>query len=174
MSAILATAQNRLVLGAAGLVSALIGWLGLPDLGWIWDLLRRIQEILALGGMALALGVSLLFILAWVISHVRKPKKFKEGEGTGKRIISKLALWSSYVPVGLTVVAAVGLFVPTLAPFMLKAFAFAVLGAAISWSLAVAAIVVGGEVDELKRARRALLLAGTPWYCLAIWVSRFL
>lgn len=156
------------------MVSALVGVLGLPDLGWIWDLLRRIQEILALGGMALALGVSLLFILAWVVSHLRKPKKKQEGEGAGKRIISKLALWSSYVPVALTLVAAVGLFVPTLAPMMLKAFAFAVLGAAISWSLAVAAIVVGGEADELRRARRALLLAGTPWYCLAIWVSRFL
>ena len=57
---------------------------------------------------------------------------------------------------------------------LIKAFALAVVLAAFSWCVAIAAIVVGGNRANLGRARRALLLAGTPWYCLAVYLSTFL
>ena len=123
--------------------------LGLPDLDRLRELLKRIQEILALGGIALALAVSFLFM-------------------------SNVALLSAYVPVGLTLVAGLGALIPALAPYVLKAFALAVVFAALSWCVAIATIIAGGNRQSLSRARRALLLAGTPWYCLAVWLSTFL
>ena len=72
------------------------------------------------------------------------------------------------------IVAALGWLFPTLAPWTLKSFALAIVLAAFAWCVAVAAIVVGGNKANLSRARRALLLAGTPWYCLAVFLSTFL
>ena len=143
--------------------------LGLPDLDRLRELLKRIQEILALGGIALALAASFLFILAWVLSHVRKPNIALD-----RPVMSNVALLSAYVPVGLTLVAGLGALIPALAPYVLKAFALAVVFAALSWCVAIATIIAGGNRQSLSRARRALLLAGTPWYCLAVWLSTFL
>src|SRR5690606_28049900 len=122
------------------------------------------QEWLTLGGMALAAGIALLFLGTWVITHLRKPAA-AEPSRAGRTILATLALWSAYVPVLPTLVAAAGLFVPGLQPFILKCFALAVVAAALSWCLATAAILAGGTRRDLSRARRALLLAGTPWYC---------
>lgn len=143
---------------------------GLPDLDRLRELLKRIQEILAMGGIALALAASFMFLLAWVLSHLRSPSS----KGAEHPIISTAALGVAYLPVVLTAVAALGALVPTLAPFVLKSFALAVVLAAFAWCLAVAAVVVGGTRTNLSRARRALLLAGTPWYCLAVYLSTFL
>ena len=145
--------------------------LGLPDLDKIREVLQRIQEILAMGGMALATACSLVFILAWVLTHLRRPKSQKN---TSPQFRPLAALWSSYAPVGLTLVAALGLFFPFARPFIFKAFALAVVLAALSWAIAVAAVFIGGGRVDLQRARRAILLAGTPWYCLALYLSRFL
>jgi hypothetical protein len=144
---------------------------GLPDLDRLREILERIREMIALGGVALALGVSCLFLLAWVLSHLRRPAV---ASANGRGVVSILALWLSYVPVGLTAVAALGSFVPALAPFILKSFALAVLVAAFVWCVGVVAIIVGGDRRALSRARRALLLAGTPWYCLAVYLSTWL
>jgi len=143
---------------------------GLPDLDKLRELLERIRELLALGGVALALGISAIFLLAWVFSYLRQPTVATTGRG----VLANLALWLSYGPVLLTVVAALGSLVPTLAPFTLKSFALAVLAAAAVWCIAVAAIFAGGSRSHLGRARRAILLAGTPWYCLAVYLSTFL
>lgn len=143
--------------------------LGLPDLDRLRELLKRIQEIVALGGIALALLASFVFLLAWVLAHVRQPNIAQD-----RRIMSNAALLSAYVPVGLTAVAALGSFVPALAPYVLKAFALAIVFAALSWCIAIAAVIAGGTRENLSKARRALLLAGTPWYCLAVYLSTFL
>jgi hypothetical protein len=143
---------------------------GLPDLDRLRELLKRIQEILAMGGVALALAASLIFLLAWVLSHVRRPSV----AGKSHPVLSSGALLLSWVPVGLTAVAALGALVPALAPFVLKSFALAVVAAGFTWCIAVAAVVAGGTRQNLGRARRALLLAGTPWYCLAVYLSTFL
>ncbi len=141
---------------------------GIPDLDQIRRWLERIQEMLALGGVALATAASLLFILAWVLSHARRPMT------QSKPTLALVALLSSYVPVALTLVAAVGVFVPLLKPLILQAFALAVVIAATVWCISVAAILIGGSRRDLSRARRALLLAGTPWYCLALYLSTYL
>ena len=144
--------------------------LGLPDLDRLRELLKRIQEILTLGGIALALAASFVFLLAWVASHLRKPS----AAGKAHPILSTIALWSAFLPVGLTLVAGLGALVPALAPWVLKSFALAIVAAAFSWCIAIAALVAGGTAENLARARRALLLAGTPWYCLAVYLSTFL
>lgn len=164
MSAILA----RPALGLVGAISFVLGLMGLPDLDRLRELLARVQEILTLGGMALATVVSLGFILAWVLTHLRRPKK------KAHPVLPWIALITSYVPVALTTVAAIGHFFPVLAPYVLKAFALAVVIAAFTWSFSVAAVLVGGRRQDLARARRALLLAGTPWYCLAVWLGTLL
>ena len=46
---------------------------GLPDLDRLRELLERIREMIALGGVALALAISCVFLLAWVVSHLRRP-----------------------------------------------------------------------------------------------------
>ncbi|MEM7154206.1 MAG: hypothetical protein AAF799_15275 [Myxococcota bacterium] len=141
----------------------------LPDLDRLLELLKRIQEILVMGGVVLALVCSFVFLLAWVLSHLRRPSTT-----ASHPVISTASMLVAYLPVGLTLVAALGWLVPTLAPLTLKSFAMAVVVAAFAWCLAVAAIVVGGSKTNLARARRALLLAGTPWYCLALYLSTFL
>lgn len=123
-----------------------------------------------MGGVALALAASFIFLLAWVLSHLRRPS----AKGSSHPIISTAALGLAYIPVVLTAVAALGALVPSLAPFVLKSFALAVVLAGFAWFVAVAAIVVGGDKGNLSRARRALLVAGTPWYCLAVYLSTFL
>jgi hypothetical protein len=149
---------------------ALTGLMALPDLDRLRELLKRIQEILTLGGIALALVASFVFLLAWVFSHLRKPSE----AGKSHPVLAGAALWSSYIPVVLTLVAGLGALVPVLAPYVLKSFALAIVAAAFSWCLAIAALVVGGTKQNLSRARRALLLAGTPWYCLALYLSTIL
>ncbi len=146
----------------------------LPDLDKLRELLERIREMLALGGVALALAISCVFLLAWVLSHLRRPAAIGTASASGKGLLATISLWLSYGPVGLTLVAGLGALVPTLAPFTLKSFALAVLAAAFVWCVAVAAVFAGGTRVHLARARRALLLAGTPWYCLAVYLSTFL
>lgn len=150
-------------------MSALMGPFGLPDLDRLRELLARIREMLVLGGVSLALAVSFLFLMAWVVSHMRRPSA-----QLSHPVLSTAALWVAYVPVGLTAVAALGALVPWLAPYVLKSFALAVLAAAFAWCVAVAAIIAGGNGEDISKARRALLLAGTPWYCLAVYLSTFL
>ena len=164
MSAILA----RTAAGWVGVVGSILAILGLPNLDRLRELLARIQEILTLGGMALATTISLLFILAWVLTWLRRPKK------EAHPVLPWLAFTSSLVPVGLTALAAAGTFFPVLAPYVLKAFALAVLGASFTWAFSVAAILRGGRSQDLARARKALLMAGTPWYCLAVWLGLML
>lgn len=143
----------------------------LPDLDTIRRWINRIIELVLLGGIGLSLLVSLAFIGVWVLSHLRRAKA-EEAEAVSWP--SHIALWSSFIPVALTVVAAAGMFVPVLKPLMLKIFAYAVVGAGAAWLLCVVALIVGGGKAELARARRGLLLAGTPFYCLAIWLGRLL
>jgi hypothetical protein len=171
MSAMFARLPARVMLPLFAMLTALAS-ASLPDLDTIREWIRRIQQLIVLGGVALALALSLVFIGAWVLSHLRKAKA--EDETTGEGWMSKIALWSSFLPVALTVACAVGLFVPLLKPLMLKLFAWAVLVAGVSWLVCMAALIVGGKREELARVRRALLLAGTPFYCLAVWISRFL
>ena len=156
-------------------VSIQSGWIalssnvsGLPDFGRFWDFIRRIHELLTMGGVLLAIAASLIFIFAWVASHACQAKR------NAQPVLSQLAFVSSIGAVGLTLVAAAGTIIPPLAPFILKAFALAVVTAAISWTIAVAALIVGGNTSDLSRARKAILLAGTPWYCLALWLSTYL
>ncbi|TPV95154.1 MAG: hypothetical protein B7733_11425 [Myxococcales bacterium FL481] len=170
MGALFASATGRVLLVLSSSLLGLWTALGLPDLDQIREIIRRVQEMLALGGMALATVASLLFLLVWVVSHLRRPSASR----SSSKLLPIAALWSSYVPVGLTGVAAVGMFIPGLGPYILKSFALAVLLAAFSWVLSVAALVLGGGPRDLERARRAILLAGTPWYCLALYLARFL
>ncbi len=147
-------------------------FLGIPDLDRLRELIERVREMLVLGGVALALAVSCLFVLAWVFSQLRRPAN---ASSTSRSALSQAALWVSWLPVVLTLVAAIGAFVPALGvPFVLKSFALAVLAAAVAWCVAVAAILAGGTQTQLGRARRALLQAGTPWYCLAVYLSTLL
>ncbi len=133
-----------------------------------WEFVRRIQEWLTLGGTALAAAIALLFLLTWVLSHTR------QAQAHARPWLSRLALLSAYPAVLLTAVAGVALFVPGLQPLILKSFALAVLLAALSWCFGVAALLHGGNAHDLGRARRALFLAGTPWYCLAAYLATHL
>lgn len=144
--------------------------LGLPDLDRLRELLERIKQILVTGGISLALLASATFLLAWVLSYLRQPSAKTEQ----RKLLPTFALLTAWGPVGLTIVAGLGALVPTLAPFVLKSFALAVVLAGFTWCVAVAAIVKGGTKTHLSRARKALLLAGTPWYCLAVYLSTFL
>lgn len=173
-SAFFALLPARVAMPLVALISVMASALiDLPDLETIRRWIRRIQEIIVMGGIGLAIAASLVFIGAWVLSHLRRAKTEEESEGRSGWF-SWVALVGSAVPVTLTVVAAAGMFVPVLRPLMLKLFAYAVAGAAVSWVISVAALIAGGGKRELARARRALLLAGTPFYCLAVWLARFL
>lgn len=141
----------------------------LPDIGKWLEWFRRMIELIKMGGVALALLGSAIFVATWVLSHLRQPRRRQSAP-----LLGYLALWSAYVPVGLTLVAALGTMVPLLAPWTYKAFALAVIAAALSWCLAVALLIRGGSPEDLMRARKALVLAGTPWYCLALWLSQHL
>ncbi len=174
MSAMFARLPARVTLPLFAMLTAIAAG-QLPDLDTIREWLRRIQQIIVLGGVALALGCSLVFIGAWVLSFLRRAKPEVEGEEpAGPGWTSRIALWVSFVPVALTVVAALAMFLPLLKPLILKIFVYAVVAAAVSWVVSIAAVIVGGGKQDLARARRALLLAGTPFYCLAIWIARFL
>jgi hypothetical protein len=173
-SATFATLPARVLMPIAALIAtttwASIAW-EWPDLDAIRRWIRRVIELIVLGGIGLAVAVSLGFIGAWVLSFLRKPKAEDEPRSAW---MSHAALWSSFIPVGLTAAAALGMFIPVLKPLMLKLFAYAVVGGGVAWLVCVAALIVGGGQQELARIRRALLLAGTPFYCLAVWLSRFL
>ncbi|MGH1349030.1 MAG: hypothetical protein ACRBN8_46285 [Nannocystales bacterium] len=145
--------------------------LGLPDLDRLRELLQRIQEILALGGIAFALLGAFTFLLAWVVSFLRKPSSAASDQPNW---LARIALGSATVPVGLTLVAGLGALLPMFAPYVLKAFALAVVTAAFSWCVAVAALIKGGDRPSISQARRALLLAGMPWYCLVLYLSTYL
>lgn len=138
------------------------------DLDRLREIFRRIIEFITLGGVALALLGGLVFLLTWVLSHLRRP-----GDRP-RRWLSGPALALAWVPVLLTGVAAAGIFVPALAPFILRAFALAVVVAAAAWCVSVAALVAGGTRRDLRRTRRALILAGTPWYCLVVYLATYL
>ncbi|MBL9102915.1 MAG: hypothetical protein JNL82_18355 [Myxococcales bacterium] len=140
----------------------------IADLDRIKEIWRRIVEFITLGGVALALLGGLVFLLTWVLSHLRRP-----GDRS-RRWLSRTALVLAYVPVLLTLVAAAGLFVPELTPFILRAFALAVAVAAVSWCVCAGALILGGTRRDLARTRRALILAGTPWYCLVVYLATFL
>ena len=177
-SAILANFPARVTLPLAALTTLWAATaIELPDLDTIRRWINRIIELIVLGGIGLSVAMSLGFIGAWVLSHLRRPRPKTENDNEDDEPTtwpSHVALWSSFVPVGLTVVAALGLFVPVLRPLMLKMFAYAVVSAGAAWLVCVIALIVGGGKAELARARRGLLLAGTPFYCLAVWLSRFL
>ena len=138
------------------------------DLDRLREILRRIVEFIALGGVALALLGGLVFLLTWVLSHLRRPSD------RSRRLLSGPALGLAWVPVLLTCVAAAGIFVPALAPFVLRAFALAIVAAAAAWCVSVAALLAGGTRRDLRRTRRALILAGTPWYCLVVYLATYL
>jgi len=149
------------------LVACAAGLSGLPDLDRLRELIERVKQILLTGGIGLALGASLVFLLAWVFSHLRRPSTAADR----KRILPSAAMVFAWGPVLLTIVAGAGSLVPSLAPFVLKSFALAVVVAGFAWCVGVAAIMAGGNRKQLARARKALLLAGTPWYCLAVFLS---
>ncbi|MBL4684446.1 MAG: hypothetical protein JKY37_07640 [Nannocystaceae bacterium] len=143
---------------------------GLPDLDRLRELVERIKQILVTGGIGLALAASLVFLLAWVLSYLRRPAATAETT----RILPIAAQLSSWAPALLTLVAGLGALVPALKPFVLQSFALAVVLAGFAWCLSVAAVVAGGSKKQLARARKALLLSGTPWYCLAVYLSTYL
>lgn len=146
--------------------------LDLADLGPIGDLLRRIIAFVAWGGVAMSMVVSLLFIATWVLSHLRAPRD--AAEDAPGRLLPMAALFAAGVPVALTAGAGLLRFVPGMLPMTLRLFALAVLLAAGAWTLGVGAVLAGGSSKDLRRARRAILLAGTPWYCLAIYLASWL
>ena len=46
--------------------------------------------------------------------------------------------------------------------------------AAVAWCVSVAALLAGGTRRDLRRTRRAIILAGTPWYCLVVYLATYL
>lgn len=132
------------------------------------EIFRRAQELLVLGGVALALLGTLVFIASWALAHARRANDHS------RPWLSRAVLALAYVPLLLTAVAAAGLFVPGMAPFILKAFALAVAIAAVVWCLALGLLIAGGSRRDLSRGRKAIILAGTPWYCLVVYMATFL
>lgn len=145
---------------------SILGLLG--DLDRLREILRRAQELIMLGGVALALLGSLVFIATWALSHVRRPLDHS------RPWLSRVILLLAWIPVLLTGVAGAGIFVPGLAPFILKAFALAIAAAALVWCLAIGLFLAGGSRRDLGRGRKAVILAGTPWYCLVVYLATFL
>lgn len=144
--------------------------LGLLDR--LWDLIERIQAWLTWGGLALAALGSLFFLLAWVFSVVRRPST--QTTDWASELLSHASLWTAYAAVAMTVGAAATLFIPGLGAFTLKVFAAAILSAAVSWTLGMTVMVLGAPALELRRSRKALILAGCPWYCLAAYLATLL
>lgn len=138
------------------------------DLDRFRDILRRAQEMIALGGVALALLGSLIFLGTWALTQLRRPSD------RGRPWLSGTTLALAHAPLVLTAVAAAGIFLPGLAPLSLKAFALAVVVAALVWCLAVGLVLAGGSRRDLSRGRTALILAGTPWYCLVVYMATYL
>ena len=76
----------------------------IADLDRIKEIWRRIVEFITLGRVALALLGGLVFLLTWVLSHLRRPSD------RSRRWLSRTALGLAWLPVLLTGVAAAGLF----------------------------------------------------------------
>jgi hypothetical protein len=163
LPALLATTLLVQLPAAAGLALDLA-----LDLDRLREILKRIIDFITLGGVALALLGGLVFLLTWVLSHLRRPSD------QSRRWLSAPALTLAWIPVLLTGVAAAGIFVPSLAPFVLRAFALAIAVAAVAWCVSVAALLAGGTRRDLRRTRRAIILAGTPWYCLVVYLATYL
>lgn len=144
---------------------------GLPDLDRIREILERIQQILVMGGVALAALGALCFLGLWVASFLRKPAA---SAAVRHPVFSGLVHLLAHVPVALSLVAGLGVVFAPLAPFVLKALAAAIVVAALVWCLCVAGLVMGGTARDLHRMRRAALLAGTPWYCLVVFLATYL
>ncbi len=145
--------------------------LGLPDLDRLRELLERIQQILVMGGVALSALGALCFLGLWAVSFVRKPAA---AASVRHPVFTRLLHGLAFVPAGLSFVAGLGVVFAPLAPFVLKALAAAILVAALVWLLAVVAFWMGGTARDLHRVRRAVLLAGTPWYCLVVFLATYL
>ncbi len=144
---------------------------GLPDLDRIREILERIQQILVMGGVALAAFGALCFLGLWVVSFARRPAATAR---VRHPIYSGLVGALAYVPAGLSLVAGLGIVFAPLAPFVLKALAAAIVVAAVVWLLCAAGFLMGGTARDLARLRRAALLAGTPWYCLVVFLATYL
>jgi hypothetical protein len=158
----------RVTLPLMALISAAVSTLiELPDLDTIRRWIRRVIDLIVLGGIGLAVAMSLGFIGAWVLSHLRRPKAEDEPKVTW---MSHVALWMSFVPVTLTCVAAAGLFVPLLKPLILKLFAYAVASAGVAWMVCIAALIVGGGRAARPRVRRGLVAC--CWRARRFIVSR--
>src|SRR5688500_12643090 len=108
------------------------------DLDRLREILKRIVDFITLGGVALALLAGLVFLVTWVLSHLRRPSD------RSHRYLSATAMTTAWLPVLLTSVAAAGMFVPVLAPFVLRAFALAVALAAVAWCVSVTSLIAGG------------------------------
>lgn len=132
------------------------------------ELLERIVAAVSKGGAVFALVVSIGFIATWALSHARAPRA---SESATPRVLPYLAFGSSMIPVTLTVVAVVTRFLPGTLPLTLKVFGLSVLAAALSWSLGILAVFVGGNRGDLSRARWAVFLSGTPWYALTLYLA---
>jgi len=158
------TAIHHVLLGGQ-----LPGGLWLPDR--VRELLEWLQAWLLVGGLALAAAGALLFLGSWVLAHLRRPAVAAAGPARVHGLAAHATLWTSAAPIALTLAAAATSLLPPLAPFTLRMFAGAVAAAALTWLLAVGVIAWGGRREALARARRALLLAGTPWYCLLAWLA---
>ena len=132
------------------------------------ELLERIISLLSRGGAIFALVVSVGFIGTWAACHLRSPRA---NTTATPRVLPFVALCSSAIPVALTAVAVATRFLPGALPLTLKVFGVSVLAAALSWTVAVLAIFVGGDRQDLRRARRAVLLSGAPWYALTLYLA---
>ena len=65
--------QPTVVMIVGSLFAAIIATIAALDLDRLREILRRIVEFIALGGVALALLCGLVFLLTWVLSHLRRP-----------------------------------------------------------------------------------------------------
>lgn len=138
----------------------------------LWDLIERIQAWLTLGGIVLAALASLVFVGAWVLSVLRRPRT---AAVWGSDELAWIALGGAYGATGLTAAAAIARFIPVLGVlWTLRLFAVAVLVAALTWVLAIVVLYRGAAAPGLQRARKALFLAGTPWYCLVLYLAALL
>ncbi len=138
------------------------------DLLGLGELLERIISLLSRGGAIFALIVSVGFIATWAVCHLRSPRA---NSTATPRVLPFVALCCSAVPVALTLVAVATRFFPGALPLTLKIFGVSVIAGAVSWTLSVLAIFVGGDRQDLRRARRAVLLSGAPWYALTLYLA---
>jgi hypothetical protein len=138
------------------------------DLLGLGELLERIISLLSRGGAIFALIVSVGFIGTWAACHLRSPRA---SASATPRVLPFVALFCSAVPVALTVLAVATRFFPGALPLTLKIFGISVIAGAVGWMVSVAAVFVGGDRQDLRRARRAVLLSGAPWYALTLYLA---